>query len=93
MLEHSPSTTPRTGCGAVPRLVLIGLALETARLEAYIDPGTGSYVFQLAIAGALAALYAVKHYWRRTVFAIKALWKRSRAAARRGSVNDRGELD
>jgi hypothetical protein len=32
---------------------------------AYIDPGTGSYVLQLAIAGALGASYAVKHYWSR----------------------------
>jgi hypothetical protein len=32
---------------------------------AYIDPGTGSYVLQMAIAGALGASYAVKHYWAR----------------------------
>jgi len=32
---------------------------------AYIDPGTGSYVLQMAIAGALGASYAVKHYWER----------------------------
>ncbi|MCC7415496.1 MAG: hypothetical protein IT176_00020 [Acidobacteria bacterium] len=32
---------------------------------AYIDPGTGSYVLQMAIAGALAASYAVRHYWGR----------------------------
>ena len=32
---------------------------------AYIDPGTGSYVLQMAIAGALGASYAVKHYWGR----------------------------
>jgi hypothetical protein len=31
---------------------------------AYVDPGTGSYVFQLAIAGGLAALYTVRHYWQ-----------------------------
>ena len=32
---------------------------------AYIDPGTGSYVLQLAIAGALGASVAIKHYWQR----------------------------
>jgi hypothetical protein len=32
---------------------------------AYIDPGTGSYVLQLAIAGALGASVAIKHYWSR----------------------------
>jgi hypothetical protein len=34
-----------------------------APVFAYIDPGTGSYVLQMAIAGALGASYAVKHYW------------------------------
>ncbi len=33
--------------------------------QAYIDPGTGSYVLQMAIAGLLAASYAVKLYWRK----------------------------
>jgi hypothetical protein len=32
---------------------------------AYIDPGTGSYVLQLALAGVLGASYAVKHFWAR----------------------------
>jgi hypothetical protein len=37
---------------------------------AYIDPGTGSYVFQLALAGMLGASYAVRHFWGRirTIF-------------------------
>jgi hypothetical protein len=30
---------------------------------AYVDPGTGSYLFQLAIAGLLGAGYVVKHLW------------------------------
>ena len=40
---------------------------------AYLDPGTGSYLLQLALAGALAASYAVKHFWAR----IKGLFSRS----------------
>jgi hypothetical protein len=39
------------------------LALNT--LFAYIDPGTGSYILQLALAGVLGAGYALKHYWFR----------------------------
>ena len=39
---------------------------------AYIDPGTGSYVLQLAIAGALGASYAVKHFW----YLIKSMFSR-----------------
>jgi hypothetical protein len=32
--------------------------------SAYIDPGSGSYVFQLLIAGFLGALFAAKGLWR-----------------------------
>lgn len=31
----------------------------------YLDPGTGSYVLQLALAGILGASYAVRHFWSR----------------------------
>jgi hypothetical protein len=34
------------------------------RVFAYLDPGTGSFVFQLLIAGVLSGLYAVKNSWR-----------------------------
>ena len=34
------------------------------RAEAYIDPGTGSYVLQLLLAGILGALFALKVFWR-----------------------------
>ena len=30
---------------------------------AYIDPGTGSYLFQVLIAGGLAGLYTLRRYW------------------------------
>ena len=32
---------------------------------AYLDPGTGSYVFQLLIAGLAASIFAIKIYWRK----------------------------
>jgi hypothetical protein len=31
--------------------------------HAYLDPGTGSYIFQLIIAGLLGAAFAVKVFW------------------------------
>ena len=40
---------------------------------AYLDPGTGSYLLQLALAGVLGASYAVKHFWSR----LKGLFNRS----------------
>ena len=32
-------------------------------LVAYLDPGTGSYVLQLALASVFGALYAARHAW------------------------------
>jgi len=32
---------------------------------AYIDPGTGSYIFQAIVGGLLAAALAIKVFWRR----------------------------
>ena len=42
---------------------LLLLAPDTA--HAYLDPGTGSYVLQMIIAGILGAAFAVKMYWFR----------------------------
>lgn len=36
-----------------------------APAQAYLDPGTGSIVFQVAMGGLLAALAAAKLYWKR----------------------------
>ncbi len=33
--------------------------------HAYVDPGTGSYVFQVVIGAVLGAAVAVKLFWRR----------------------------
>ncbi|HLB62618.1 MAG TPA: hypothetical protein VJN50_07805 [Actinomycetota bacterium] len=40
-------------------------ALPTA--NAYIDPGSGSFIFQVLIGAALGAALAVKAFWRRIV--------------------------
>ena len=41
------------------------LVLISARdAFAYVDPGTGSYVLQLIMAGLLAAAFALKSYWK-----------------------------
>ena len=39
------------------------LAVLVPAAHAYLDPGTGSYLLQLLIAGVLGALFAVKVYW------------------------------
>jgi len=42
---------------------LIFLASITQSAYGYIDPGTGSYIIQLLIAGVATSLYAVKYFW------------------------------
>lgn len=44
-------------------LVLASLAFPKAAY-AYLDPGSGSYILQLILAGLLAASFAVKSVWR-----------------------------
>lgn len=41
------------------------------RAYAYLDPGTGSYILQLVLAGLLGAAFAVKLFWKniKTFFA------------------------
>ncbi|MBI1305851.1 MAG: hypothetical protein GC181_04460 [Bacteroidetes bacterium] len=34
---------------------------------AYLDPGSGSYIIQMIIAGAVGGAYAIKLYWQRLV--------------------------
>lgn len=48
------------------RLILFGLVLALPGVaHAYLDPGTGSVVLQMALAGLLGALFTLKLYWRR----------------------------
>lgn len=44
---------------------------------AYIDPGSGSIVFQALIAGAMGASLALKVYWRRLTSLVSRLLGRS----------------
>jgi hypothetical protein len=43
--------------------------------HAYLDPGTGSYVLQVAIAGIVSALFVLKIFWRRVVGFFSSLFK------------------
>ena len=45
-------------------ILAIGILLATpAYAWAYVDPGTGSYLFQILIAGGMAGLYTLRRYW------------------------------
>ena len=40
---------------------------------AYLDPGTGSYIFQLIVAALIGALFTVKLYWQKVKTFFKSL--------------------
>ncbi|MGZ8567258.1 MAG: hypothetical protein ACXWXS_09425 [Actinomycetota bacterium] len=42
-------------------------ALWLPSANAYIDPGSGSFVFQALIGGLLAAAVAIKVFWKRMI--------------------------
>lgn len=45
-------------------------------LLAYIDPGTGSYLLQIAVAGLLGAGVAIKLFWERIYSTVALLFMR-----------------
>ena len=47
-------------------LCAIGIiqTMTTSTAYAYIDPGTGSYLFQMLMAGLLGSAFAIKMAWR-----------------------------
>ena len=46
----------------VVTLAFIALLSVPTPAWAYVDPGLGSYIFQLAIAGFVAGVYTLRHY-------------------------------
>jgi hypothetical protein len=59
--------------------IMVGVLLLISARDAfaYVDPGTGSYVLQMIMAGLLAAAFALKSYWRNiTAFLSRLLSKK-----------------
>jgi hypothetical protein len=52
----------------VPLVVLVALLTPLSGAEAYLDPGTGSLLLQLLLAGFLGALFTVRRWAGRVVF-------------------------
>ncbi len=44
---------------------------------AYLDPGTGSYLLQLLVAGLLGGLFLLKTYWGRITTFAKGIFSKS----------------
>ena len=64
----------------LPYLLSLGVGASlvfASPAEAYIDPGTGSLVLQMLIAGALGIAFTVKRFWRKIVASLRSTFKRS----------------
>ena len=44
---------------------LMLLVIFSVPAHAYIDPGSGSYMLQVTLAGVLAVIFSIKMYWQR----------------------------
>jgi hypothetical protein len=43
---------------------ILALVVFASPAYAYLDPGTGSMIIQLVVAGVLGALFTIKTWWR-----------------------------
>lgn len=56
--------------------VFLFFGIFTQKAYAYLDPGTGSYIFQLVIAAGIGVLFAVKLFWTKIVLFFKNLFSK-----------------
>ena len=54
---------------------VMNLFASILRTQAYLDPGSGSFLIQLLIAGVVGAGFLIRAYWKK----IKGLFNRSEA--------------
>ena len=45
---------------------------------AYLDPGTGSFIFQMALAALLAALVTLKLWWKKLILTISGFFSKTK---------------
>ncbi len=59
-------------------LVVYGVLPMHQDAHAYLDPGTGSFIFQIALAAFLAAMGTVKFWWKKMIMIISGLLSKSK---------------
>lgn len=60
-------------------LFLFLLVMVPKQAFAYLDPGSGSYLFQLLLAGLLALSFTLKSFWKRLALFFQDLFRRRRS--------------
>ena len=56
--------------------------MPTVPAEAYIDPGSGSYIIQIVIGAVLAGFYLLTSFWKNVVAKIQSKFKPKAKKAR-----------
>ena len=59
-------------------LIILLLTVSTKPAHAYLDPGSGSYIIQLIIAGGVGALFGVKTFWHQIKNFFTSLFRRKK---------------
>ena len=57
--------------------VFLFFGIFTQKAYAYLDSGTGSYIFQLIIAAVIGGLFAVKLFWTKIILFFKKLFSKN----------------
>ena len=68
--------------GRLPRCVAFGLVLGvgvlSTDLAGYIDPGTGSYIFQMAIAFLVGVAFSIRVFRRKVAALLRRVFSRKK---------------
>ncbi len=70
----------RSGC-AFAALCLCLTIITSRPAHAYIDPGTGSFVLQAALAGLLGAAFVIKSTWKNLTHSVARIFTRKHSRA------------
>ena len=68
-------------------VIVLFYSIFPQMVYAYLDPGTGSYIFQLLIASLVGGLFAVKVFWKDIKNFIKKIFSKGRNS--NGSKNEK----
>ena len=80
----------QSGLGGLLASVILLLCLPL-NAHAYIDPGTGSFVFQMVVAGLLGALMYIKMAWQSIKLFFISRFSGNRADDDKNEVDDKPE--
>ena len=64
-------------------LVTLFCLIFPYRVYAYLDPGSGSYILQLVLAGLLGGFFVIKSYWKKLKYFLLNLFFRQRKGQKR----------